>query len=223
MKHRILIFIAGIVLLIFFAGFSRLVKQDRFTSVDFATTVKVQDRMPVIERFGGDYLWEDIGFLVSPPLSIVLVLLLTFIGLFKNGIRKPAWGALVIPLGFACMIGVELYGKSVVHHPAPPFFMLKNPTTIFPTYYVQEDFSYPSGHAARAIFLGVVGLTLIPKPKKIWVGIVFGVGIFLICVGKIYLGHHWISDIIGGALIGGSLGLLTGAVSLPYNTKAMSD
>ncbi|MFQ5788093.1 MAG: phosphatase PAP2 family protein, partial [Thermodesulfobacteriota bacterium] len=62
-----------------------------------------------------------------------------------------------IPIGFALIILGELYGKSVVHHPSPYFFLLKNPEiATFPKYYIHSEFSYPSGHAARVSYIALL-------------------------------------------------------------------
>jgi undecaprenyl-diphosphatase len=110
----------------------------------------------------------------------------------------------------------EIYGKNVVHHPAPPFFMIKNPTSIFPKYYINDQFSYPSGHAARAVFLAILvyGLAMkqcvnrtMRKKLLLLVG-VLGLYVGFVSISRIYLGHHWLSDIAGGILLGGGTGIL---------------
>jgi membrane-associated phospholipid phosphatase len=194
----------SVILLIAFYFFSREVKHGFLKQVDFDTTVRLQDRMP--KRF--DEMWEDVAFLVTPIPSVCFIGLLTLVAIRKRGIR-----ALLIPLLFSLLIAGEMYGKSVVHHPAPPFFMIKNPTTIFPKYYINEAFSYPSGHTARAVFIGclVSGVMYHVSRKRkallltIAISIVY---ILLVALGRIYLGHHWLSDILGGGLLGGGLGLI---------------
>jgi membrane-associated phospholipid phosphatase len=204
---RIIIIVCGLFFLLLFAGYSKLVKQKRFTNIDFAATVKIQDRMP--HRF--DEVWEDIAFFVSPMPSIVLVGLLTIVALVDWKNKKVRLRALVIPLLFGALVLGEIYGKNVVHHPAPPFFMIKNPTTIFPKYYINEQFSYPSGHTARAVFLGFVFLSLVASHlslakrsfgKWIAIGGIMFLYVVAVAIGRIYLGHHWLSDILGGTLLG---------------------
>ena len=44
--------------------------------------------------------------------------------------------------------------------------------------------------------------------KRLLVGVGLGLYVGLVALGKIYLGQHWLSDIIGGGLLGASMGLL---------------
>jgi hypothetical protein len=66
---------------------------------------------------------------------------------------------------------------------------------------LKDDVSYgfPSGHAqSAATFWGWVGL----KIRKAWVRIMFFTLIFLIGLSRIYLGVHYLGDVLGGTLFG---------------------
>lgn len=240
MKNNSLFFLGfGIVLLFTFYLFSREVKKERFRTFDFSVTVKVQDR--VNHRFGTnlDSAFEDIGFLASPIFSSVVIVGITFFASTKMKRSRKVF-VLIIPFAFGLLVLGEIYGKSVVHHPAPPFFMIKNPTTIFPKYYINETFSYPSGHAARAVFIGVLVSSVIYhvsrkrslyssslSARSLEVNSVRNSRLFasnnkitrvvllslfyvaLVSISRIYLGHHWASDVIGGWLLGGGLGIFS--------------
>lgn len=211
MNKRLIYVAIAVGLLCSFWLFSRQVKRGFLKQMDFNVTVKIQDRMP--KRL--DEFWEDTAFFVSPGPSLVFVGLLTIAALVDWKRKKIRLRALVIPLLFGALVMGEIYGKSVVHHPAPPFFMIKNPTTIFPRYYINEQFSYPSGHAARAVFLGITAFALLagpvaqwPKQKKKLLALSGFIAVYVVAValGRIYVGHHWLSDVIGGALLAGGLG-----------------
>lgn len=229
MRPRHLVFSLGILFIFFFTLFSLYVKLGGMKQTDFAITVKVQERIDNssrlrLARFTGEIM-EGATFFASPMVATIAIIILTFLTTIK--LKKWRWVVLAIPILFGLMTLAEIYGKSVVHHPAPPFFLLKNPTTIFPKYYVQEDFSYPSGHAARAIFLAITTYSyvlLLPsffRKRKVKILTTIGVMSYvgLISVSRIYLGHHWASDVIAGLLLGSGSGLLTQSIALPYNRK----
>lgn len=220
-RHQL--FIVAIVLIVCFTLFSRYLMRGGLKNFDFAVTVKLQERVDSssrlrLARMVGETM-EGSAFLASPLLTTIGVLTVTVFAGFKR--KKYRIVVLLIPLLFGLMTLGELYGKSVVHHPAPPFFLLKNPTTVFPKYHILEGFSYPSGHAARAVFFAFTASFLVKK--KLLTAIVFGIYVGLVGISKIYLGHHWFSDIVGGLLLGSGFGLLTSVAFLTYNRQAMSD
>jgi len=230
-KYRIIVCLFSIFILCLFYIFSHEVKQGFLKKVDFDTTVKLQERIDTSSRLRlsatvGNVL-EGSTFFSSPEVSLVAVGILTLLALIDIRNKKVRLRALLIPILLGFLILGELYGKNVVHHPAPPYFMIKNPTTIFPKYYVNEQFSYPSGHTARAVFLGITCYSVfiihnsIFKRKKLYILLAVGVisYIFMVSISRIYLGHHWLSDVIGGGLLGAGLGLLT----LTFNSPIIDE
>ena len=216
---RLHLLLLGLVLLLSFTIFSRFIKHGGLKQIDFAVTVKLQERIDTSSRLRlasltGDVM-EGSSFLASPMVSIIAIIVITFITFIKRKRFRAA--ALIIPIIFGLMTLAEIYGKSVVHHPAPPFFLLKNPTSIFPKYYIWENFSYPSGHAARAVFLAM--LLFFTIKRRVWVMVSLILFVILISISRIYLGHHWVSDVIGGLILGSGSGLLTILLLLSYNRK----
>lgn len=210
MNKKILLVAA--LFLIFFYFFSHEVKRGFLKQTDFNFTVVLQNHMP--KRL--DSLWEVIALPVTPTPSVFVVGLLTIAAFVDIKNKKIRLRALIIPILFGLLVMGELYGKFVVHHPSPPFFMIKNPTTIFPQFYVNEQYSYPSGHTARAVFLSFAIYSIFINHKSLFVSkkrkllLAFGLSLYaiMVAIGRVYLGHHWVSDVVGGALLGSGLGTI---------------
>lgn len=76
-------------------------------------------------------------------------------------------------------------------------------------YRVIDPHSFPSGHATRAILLVVIGLSLGPA----WFGWLMVIWAPLVCISRVLTGVHYLSDILGGMVLGLLMGLLMVAIS----------
>lgn len=203
--------IVAIVLLLGFAVLSKYEDRAVTKTIDFAATVKVQDRIDKSAHLRlaalVDNSMEGATFFAGPEFASIVVLILTAIAVYDWKNKKVRWKAVLIPVMFLLIVLVEVYGKTVIHHPSPPFSMIKHTTSVFPANYINEQFSYPSGHTARAVFIAVVAWALFHKKK--WLGIGLALYVLLVAVSRIYLGHHWLSDVIGGGFLGAGLGIIS--------------
>lgn len=74
-------------------------------------------------------------------------------------------------------------------------------------YYLQESFSFPSGHASLAVaFYGFLTYLIWRETKKWSVKIAALVGgitiVLAVGLSRLYLGAHYLSDVLGGYLLG---------------------
>ncbi|MFJ4038518.1 phosphatase PAP2 family protein [Microbacterium sp. NPDC090007] len=75
---------------------------------------------------------------------------------------------------------------------------------------VLSDFgSFPSGHTANAATIAVVAGVLFPRA---WVRVVGAAWVILMAFSRTYLHAHWLSDTVGGALVGAGAALVLAAV-----------
>ncbi|MEK9176555.1 MAG: phosphatase PAP2 family protein [Patescibacteria group bacterium] len=194
----------GLILFTIFVFFSFFVAKNLFVHLDFDSMVKLQNLLgnSPIEFFS---LFSLVGTVEFASLIILVLLAIS--------IKTKRLYVLL----FFCLTGAfELLGKVFISQIGPPIMFLKTQKIInVPTDYIpHEFFSYPSGHSARTAFISGILLFVIWFSPKLSKQFKIGFAIcvlsfdFLMFVSRVYLGEHWLSDVVGGALLGFSLALL---------------
>jgi membrane-associated phospholipid phosphatase len=111
--------------------------------------------------------------------------------------RKP-WGALVFVIATILSVVAVQITKRLVGRPRPLHAL------------VTSDLgSFPSGHVANAATLVVV-LALITRLAWVWV--VGSAYVLLMMLSRTYLGIHWLTDTIGGLVLGAAVALIVAAI-----------
>lgn len=208
MKRRIWLAGIGSGFFLLFFIFSYLVSRDAFDQIDFDTTVRLQDNIPrrLDEPFSA---FSIVG-------SVEILALLFFIFLLIVSIKTKKWYRLLLFSFFILFHVVEVLGKTAIEHHGPPFMFLRYTYDLhFPSGYVSSDYySYPSGHVGRTVFFsGIAAITIFLSQmkwrKKLVEWSMLGGITLIMIVSRIYLGEHWLSDTIGGSLLGLSFAFFT--------------
>lgn len=199
--------LTSIILFSVFVFFSYLVSKELFIQFDFDTSVRIQDKFS-LSFIGPFSLLSLIG-----SVEITGILWLALLGL-SLAARKWMFTFSLIALVFISF-AIEIYGKLFLLHPGPPFMFFRTQLPFnFPSSYVHTDYSYPSGHSIRTAFFITVFLFFVANKFKgiarliLQTILVAFLGAMLI--SRIYLGEHWVTDVIGGTLLGASFGIMSG-------------
>ncbi|WP_440708324.1 phosphatase PAP2 family protein [Herbiconiux sp. YIM B11900] len=141
----------------------------------------------VMNSLGGGF----VAVFVVPLVTIALLLIF----------RMP-WAALSFLAAIIASAAAVQLLKTVIGRPRPEDIL------------VVSDFgSFPSGHSANAATLAVVlGIVF----ARAWIWVAGAAYTLLMMVSRTYLGAHWLSDTIGGLLLGTGVAVLLWA---PFAAK----
>lgn len=127
-------------------------------------------------------------------LTVGAIPALPLVGWLLIGRQRTRLGWTVL-LALVCSLCLTVLFYYLGLRPRPTAVRLLLPTPPFP--------SYPSGHTAAAFAtVAVLALAL----RRWWVTALAVVGALGISVSRLYLGHHYPSDVIGGAVLGLAVG-----------------
>lgn len=186
--------------LLFFGLIAALVHLRLLVGIDLVATEAKQALVrPVFDAIG-----EASAIAVSAELGVVYAAIATFL-LWRAGVGR--WS--VAPFAFALLEPVEFALKLLVNQPPVPSEFYRG--IYYPLTTIVLQGSFPSGHAMRGAFLGafVVILLRARGGKLAMLGSVAAI-LFATLNGffRIYLGFHWLSDVVAGLILGASLALV---------------
>jgi membrane-associated phospholipid phosphatase len=138
--------------------------------------------------------------------SAVLIVLAT-VTLLRRGYRALS----LVPWLVVLPTLLELAAKVWVDQPEPPipvWAIVANCAPSLSTLDVPTANSFPSGHAIRMAYLGLLLLALVPDGRRrMLTGLGLGMVVAVLAWARVYPGFHWPTDVLGGVLLGTAVAL----------------
>lgn len=150
----------------------------------------------------------DIFFKAITNAGLIIVLLFVILTIVLWTQKKREW---ILPLWLSMLIAeaVTYALKFIIQRPRPEFILGVD------TLVKVSSFSFPSGHATIAFAALPLLYGLYPRLRYLW-----AVLALLIAFSRLYLGVHYLSDVVFGAMIGYACGLMViGAVNREWFKK----
>ena len=139
------------------------------------------------------HIFESITRLGSAPYLGVFILMVIAVLWFCQ--KKRAILPYLVANLFSAVL-VELILKPFIHRLRPSYGLI-----------IQSGYSFPSGHAAAVtvaygLAFGLSCYYLKETWHRLIIGILFGSLILLVMWSRVYLGVHYLSDVLGGFILG---------------------
>jgi membrane-associated phospholipid phosphatase len=153
----------------------------------------LESRSPLLEVPARvfDFLGGGWFAILAVPVAITVVFL----------VRRRPWAALVFALASAVSAGVVQALKVLYSRQRPEDILLD-----------LTNGAYPSGHVANAATIAALLALLLARWWILIPGLAY---VVLMALSRTYLGAHWITDTIGGALVGAAVAVAAWAVFAP--------
>jgi membrane-associated phospholipid phosphatase len=155
--------------------------------------VAVRARSPFLDALVTGYT-DIAGPIGMPILAIAAILFLT--------IRRKSWtpAILIAAAGLGSLL-MTIAGKGIIGRDRPPLADAVPPYDYSP--------SFPSGHTLNAIVIaGVIAYLLVLRQRSAGTRVltISVAALFALTIGlsRVFLGHHWFTDVLAGWTLGGA-------------------
>lgn len=142
--------------------------------------------MILLSTYGREIVWPA-----------VIVLMSIFTG-WKG--RKIA---IIMIISFLIIMPLNILFKYFFERPRPSIEVQELDTL------PKNDFGYPSGHASIVSGGAAILLILFRKEKELLFSLILAAEAALVCISRIYVGDHFLFDVVGGILLGVGISLLS--------------
>lgn len=144
--------------------------------------------------------------LLGATQTVLLYSMVASLLLWRRGVGR--WS--LAPMAFLFGITVEVAMKIFVDQPLEPLREFHR-GTFYPFVGTTLNGTFPSGHALRATFFcSFLAVLLWSRDGLLGRWASLGMVILALVIGftRLYIGDHWLSDVVGGLLLGSAIALL---------------
>jgi len=190
-KNRLLVGLI-LVLIIGFIILSCLVYIFPPSSIDLKVSLKIQKHQTVTL----DHIMSWISWFGTMPVSLIMVLITAIVFFIFKYKREALFTILTLSSGL-----ISTVIKLMIDRPRPTKDLVR-------IIEITRQQSFPSGHTLfYTIFFGFLiimmgNLKSVNHYLRIIIAVFSGAMILLVPFSRIYLGAHWFTDVLGGAMLG---------------------
>jgi membrane-associated phospholipid phosphatase len=165
-----------------------VIKLDELITSFFYNThsSNIDEFMILLSMYGREIVWSAV---------------IAFLGLFAGWKGKKV--AVIIIISFLIIMPLNTLLKNFFERSRP---VVERQEIDVP---LKTNFAYPSGHASIVSSGALILMIFYRREKKLILSSILTIEAALVCLSRIYVGDHYFFDVIGGALLGSGISLLS--------------